>query len=126
MTEWMPKPPVKATKISARYYHLEPGDATRYEFVVHLHPTEMGCMVISGVGGATFGTTYVRVDELLEYLAKHPNWNDQKQCISSRIVHAEVDPFLTYLKMTTGYYSHMTGLAAVMAMKAFLDDEALL
>lgn len=61
--------------IRAVYYHIEPGDGTRYEFIVTPYRDGEYLYCLSTGEGASFSSALYRIDEVQKYIDEHPKWD---------------------------------------------------
>ena len=125
MDTFMPDGALKALQeANARYYHLEPGDGTRYEFIVGYFGThlqdEFFCM---GVGGAKFPYVIFDGQDIRDYIERHPKWDGgvgARSCIVNKEEGSAIDFFIEACMIDT-QVNPWTVIAAVMAVNNFMN-----
>lgn len=113
--------------VEARYFRLEPGDNTRYEFIVGYiglsSPDEYFCM---GVGGAKFPYAVFDGQDIRDYIKRHPKWNYREQqrgsCIADVNDPNQMDPWIDSCIIDL-QVNPCTVVAAVMAVNHFMEAE---
>ena len=127
MDTFTPDDALKALReVNARYYHLEPGDGTRYEFIVGytgaINQDEYFCM---GVGGAKFPYAVFDGQDVRGYIERHPRWNyrenERGSCIADVNNPNMMDPWIEACKVDLEC-NPCTIVAAIMAVNSFMNS----
>lgn len=124
MDTFMPEGALKALRgVNARYYHLEPGDGTRYEFIVgYIGLSDQDEYFCVGIGGARFPYTVFDGQDVRDYIERHPSWDGgpgERSCIHKVGNEEHMDPWIADCQLDT-QANPWTIVTAVMAVNSFM------
>lgn len=111
----------EATAIDAMYYHIEPGDGTRYEFVVTPYRDGKCLYCLSTSGGAKFTSSIYQIAEVQQYIDSHPKWDHRDIVTIGKMGGGILTPdAMVYHIMIESNCNPWTAVAALMAMNRYI------